>query len=354
MQIHATNINGLGASQVVISLLDSLSKNKDIKESIIYLPQTGLLQNYYPTNSEIKRFRRLLPNSISRLLECMFSTLYFENIPTIVLGDIPLRGIENQIVLVHQPNLIKPKINPFSSRALNFRVNRFLFELNHKYAKKIIVQTGAMAEEMIASYPSIKNKIIISPQPFPNWLSLVEIKQKKITNKIILFYPSAFYPHKKHQFLNIVNNFLESKNKYNLDFEIWLTLSDEEFLIFRDIKFLKNLGRLNTQEMNKKYSEVDALLFLSSMESYGLPLIEALTLNLPILVADFKYSRWLCEDLVYYFKPYNEESFLNSLKKLSEDIREKKEINYTKVLTKFPKDWGVVAEIFINALKNNQ
>jgi glycosyltransferase involved in cell wall biosynthesis len=353
MQIHATNINGLGASQVVISLLQSLSKNKDFKGSVVYLPETGLLQNYYPTSGEIKRFRRFLPNSISRLLECMFSRLYFDDKPTIVLGDIPLRGIKNQIVLVHQPNLIKPSVNPFSGKSLNFRINRFLFELNHKYAKKIIVQTGAMAAEMIASYPSIKNKIIISPQPVPNWLSLVRIKPNKVTNKVIFFYPAAFYPHKKHQFLNLINKYLKSKNTHDLDFEIWLTLSNEEFLMFRDVKFLKNLGRLNTQEMNKKYSEVDALLFLSSMESYGLPLIEALTLNLPILVADFNYSRWLCEDLAYYFKPYDEQSFINSLNILSKDISEKKEVNYTKVLTKFPKDWSIVAEIFINALKNN-
>lgn len=350
MQIHATNINGLGASQVVTSLLDSLTKNKDCYDAEIYLPETGFLKSYHPENAIEKRYQRKLPNSISRFLECFFSRLYFKDKPTIVLGDIPLRGLKNQIVLVHQSNLIKPSINPYTAQTLNFKVSRFLFSLNHKYAKKIIVQTGAMAEELSASYPGIKDKILILPQPVPNWLTVDRIKT--ITkNKFILFYPAAFYPHKKHQFLNLIDGYLKNKGLEDSDFEIWLTLKDEDFLKFKHVKFLKNLGRLTPEEMNKTYSEVDALLFLSSMESYGLPLIEALRLNLPILVVDFKYSRWVCEDSAYYFKPYDAESFVHSLDKLIKDIKAEKELDYTKVLSKFPKEWSIVAQTFLKALK---
>lgn len=352
MQIHATNINGLGASQVVISLLDALSSDKEFKNATIYLPNTGALENYIPLNGNIKRFRRVLPNSISRFFECLFSKFYFQNISTIVLGDIPLRGLKNQVVLVHQPNLIYPKINSYSSKELNYRISRFLFSINHKYAKKIIVQTGAMAEELIASYPKIKDKILILPQPVPNWLTIDKIKNKpKTKNKIILFYPAAAYPHKKHQFLYLIDDYLKNKGLEDSDFEIWLTLKDEEFSDFKGVRFLKNLGRLTPEDMNKTYNEVDALIFLSSMESYGLPLIEALTLKLPILVADFSYSKWVCEDSTYYFKPYVEESFVYSLDELIKDVRAKKKVNYTKVLKKFPKDWDAVADTFINALK---
>jgi hypothetical protein len=354
MQIHATNINGLGASQVVISLLDAFSKDEEFLNSIIHLPETGILQNYIPEKGFVNRYRRVLPNSISRLLECIFSRLFFKNEPTIVLGDIPLRGIKNQVVLVHQPNLIKPSVNSFSGSSLNFRISRFLFAINHKYAKKIIVQTGAMADELIASYPSIKDKVIISPQPVPNWLSVKNMKSRKDINKIILFYPAAFYPHKKHQFLKELSDYLEINKINSSNFEIWITLKEEEFKQFENISFLKNLGRLNPSEMNKKYGEVDGLLFLSSMESYGLPIIEALTLNLPIIIADFKYSRWLCEDLAYYFKPYNIKSFINSLDELSSDVINQKGVNYKNVLNKFPKDWILIADTFKNALKNHK
>ncbi|WP_165732992.1 glycosyltransferase [Polaribacter sp. 20A6] len=352
MQIHATNINGLGASQVVISFLDAFEKSINSNKTIIHLPNSGILADYEPKKGTIKRFHRKLPNALSRLFECFFSRLFFANIPTIVLGDIPLRGIKNQIVLVHQPNLIYPKINSFSSTSITFRVNRFLFKINHKYAKKIIVQTGAMAKDMIASYPSIKDKIIISPQPVPNWLSQDKIVKIKNNDKIVLFYPAAFYLHKKHNFLLKINNYIKENNIDVSSFEILLTLTKEEFAPLKGVKFLKNLGRLNAEEMNNYYRKVDALLFLSSMESYGLPLVEALTINLPIVTVKFDYATWLCEDLAYYFKPYEEKSFLSAIGNLRNDLKNNKLINYDKALKKFPVSWKEVVSVYEHALNN--
>ena len=351
MQIHATNINGLGASQVVISFLDAFEKSKNSDKSIIHLPNSGILACYQPNKGVIQRFNRILPNAISRLLECLFSRFFFKNIPTIVLGDIPLRGITDQVVLVHQPNLIYPKINSFSSTSLTFRVNRFLFTINHKFAKKIIVQTGAMAKDMIDSYPSLKEKIVISPQPVPNWLSQEKNVKTNNIDKTILFYPAAFYPHKKHQFLIALDSYCKKNKIDTSNFEIRLTLTKEEFAPLKNIDFLKNLGRLNAKEMNICYKEVDALLFLSSMESYGLPLVEALTINLPIVTAEFNYSTWLCEDVAYYFKPYEEESILMAIDKLISDIKENKVFNYDNVLMKFPNSWEDVVIIYEKALK---
>jgi glycosyltransferase involved in cell wall biosynthesis len=144
---------------------------------------------------------------------------------------------------------------------------------------------------------------------------------------------------------------MKNEGREDVDFEIWLTLRDEEFSDFKSVHFLKNLGRLTPEEMNRTYNDIDALIFLSSMESYGLPLIEALTLSLPILVADFSYSKWVCEDSTYYFKPYNVKSFMYSLDQLIIDLRAKKKVNYTKVLKKFPNDWNTVAETFVSALR---
>ena len=142
MQIHATNIKGIGASQVVISFLDSCSRLGYISNSKIYLPFEGYLSRYNPQNGHIIRYKRILPNGFSRLIECFFSRFIFPNEATIVLGDIPLRGIYNQIILVHQSNLVYPKVNPYSSKKLNFRLNRFMFSINNKYANKIIMMQG--------------------------------------------------------------------------------------------------------------------------------------------------------------------------------------------------------------------
>ena len=349
MQIHATNVQGLGASQVVKSFLDASSNLGFLEFSNIYLPSTGQLSNYIPNEGKVKRYKRILPNSISRLIECLFSRFLFPNVKTIVLGDIPLRGIKNQIVLVHQPNLVYPKVNNNSSKSIGFRINRFLFSFNNKFANTIIVQTGAMADDLIKSYPSIKNKIIISPQPVPNWLKKDIVEIKKTNNrKLVLFYPAAYYPHKKHDFLISLNNYLLDNSINFSNVEIWVTLGEEHFKDFVSIPFLKNLGRLSPDEMNMYYQKVDALLFLSSMESYGLPLIEAVTLNIPVLTVDFSYSRWICEETAYYFEPYSEKSFLEAVKRLRNDFESNYRPNYSSILNKFPESWDAIAETFFN------
>jgi len=348
MQIHATNIQGLGASQVVVSFLDSCSKMGYLNCSQIYLPSDGFLSNYHPQNGNVVRYKRKLPNGISRVIECVFSVFIFSNETTIVLGDIPLRGIYNQVVLVHQPNLIYPRVNSYSSKGLNFRLSRFLFSINHKFAKKIIVQTDAMAEGLIKSYPSIKYKVVVVPQPVPNWLDKMPVKYGGIRdNKIILFYPAACYPHKKHEFLGALDEYIKQNNIDFSDIEIWVTLSDIDFENFKSITFLKNLGKLSSDQMNLFYKKTDALLFLSSMESYGLPLIEAVTLNLPILTVDFNYSRWICEESAYYFEPYSENSFLEAINKLKSDLCTNQMPDYSNVLKKFPKSWDSVVEKFV-------
>lgn len=351
MVIHATNIHGLGASEVVKSFLESALNIEELNSSIIYLPVTGILKDYSPQYKNIRRYKRISPNGISRFLECVFSNFIFPNKPTIVLGDIPLRGIKNQVVLVHQPNLVYPKINSFSSKSLKFRINRFLFSINHKYAKNIIVQTGAMAQDLIRSYPKIKDKVIVSPQPVPNWLEKVKkIKVSGDKKKIKLFYPAAFYHHKKHDFLLKLNDYC-NLNHLNLDdVEIWLTLQDEEFKPFESINWIKNLGRLNAEKMNSYYQKADTLLFLSSMESYGLPLIEAITLSLPVLTVDFPYSRWVCENQGYYFEPYSEKSFLIGLNKLLDDLKGEKRLDYTEQMSKFPNSWDDIVKVFLKSL----
>ena len=347
MQIHATNIQGLGASQVVISFLDSCSRMRGLSNSKIYLPIDGYLARYRPQNGIVIRYKRILPNGFSRVIECLFSRFIFSNDTTIVLGDIPLRGIYNQIILVHQSNLIYPRVNPYSSKRLNFRLNRFLFSINNKYANKIIVQTNAMAEELIASYPKIEKKVVIVPQPVPQWLDKEQMVSNDLLNdKIILFYPAAFYPHKKHEFLGSLHNYLKVNEVDFSNVEIWITLSDQDFELFKSIPFLKNLGNLSSNQMNFFYKKANALLFLSSMESYGLPLIEALTLNLPILTVDFSYSRWICEESAYYFSPYSESSFLIAFERLKNDLRLDIKPNYLKVLKKFPESWDRVVEKF--------
>jgi glycosyltransferase involved in cell wall biosynthesis len=345
--IHATNINGLGASQVVKSLLDGFDRLGYLDNAVLFLPQTGYLSDYSSKSGHIYRYSRKLNNNISRILECIFSRCIFPRKKfNLILGDIPLFGVCNQIVLVHQANLIYPQINPYSSKSIKFRLNRFLFKMSILFVKRIIVQTTAMADQLESSYPALKNKLAVISQPPPQWLlQLNDFRSKKHETKIILFYPSAGYPHKNHEFLRKI----QSRINIFSNIEIWVTLSDAEFTKYSDLTFVKNLGYLDTNGMIEAYRKADAMLFLSLIESYGLPLIESLYIGLPIICMDLPYSRCLCKNKAYYIDPLKTETFFDAIVQFKNDRNTNHKMNYDGLFLK-EKNWDDVARDFANLI----
>jgi hypothetical protein len=348
MFIHATNITGVGASFVITSFIDAASEMGILDNSQIYLPADGPLGNYSSKKGYIFRYKRYLSNSYSRIIECIFSRFIFpKSEKIIVLGDLPLNGLKNQIVLVHQPNLVYPAINNLSSKKITYRIFRAIFNSNLKYVKQFIVQTEVMADELQRSYPKIIGRVKVVPQPVPNWFMQGTKTNNKQRGKILtLFYPAAGYPHKNHQLLIELNDLIQKDKINQISFEVYVTLSSEEYTPYKDIKFVKNLGRLNPSEVLERYQNCDALLFLSRMESYGLPLVESLKLGLPIVCVDLPYAKWMCGENAYYFSHKSPQSLVDSLIKLDFDLSQNLKPNYENELLKFPKSWSDVVVEF--------
>ena len=179
----------------------------------IYLPDRGTLSNYRQTtkfcNSKI--YKRFLPNSLSRVLECLFLSKSFEgDSPILVLGDLPLCSKTSQTVFVQTSHLIKSNKNILSF-LFNFKyvISRLLFSFNLHRVHSFIVQTEVMRNMLEKSYPKIKGRVHVLPQPVPSWLLNSKLKRssclKNSVNSLDLFYPAASYPHKNHRLLSNIN-----------------------------------------------------------------------------------------------------------------------------------------------------
>lgn len=70
----------------------------------------------------------------------------------------------------------------------------------------------------------------------------------------------------------------------------------------RSIRFL---GYVSDQKLNKLYNEAEALLYLSSYEGFGLPVIEALACGTPVIASDIPCLREIGESHIQYIKPRN-------------------------------------------------
>lgn len=353
--VHATNVTGLGAAQVVCSILGAIDQGAlpRFDHVICYLPDSGPVAEFNPQSSRIKNvtFRRRLPKAISRVVECLFPGIFFESGDILlVLGDVPLRWKGRQVVFVHQANLISPRVNIFSSNQLKYKLMRFLTNLNSQYANEVVVQTSAMLEAVQLSYESWNwnGGVQVVKQPPLTWLirknRQYEIRSEALRNGLKLFYPAAVYPHKNHQLLRRLCEF--NWDDCVLD-TISITATPLEFGKIESSRICC-LGRLTVSDCMKQYSNSDALIFPSLLESYGLPLVEAMSIGMPILAADLPYSRTLCGSEAIYFDPQSPASLGKAIHQLHERLSVGWRPNWEKCLEDLPSDWIAVANLLIH------
>ena len=348
VRIHLTNVAGAGASQLLQSLLPALEEDPDISVESIYLPDRGALAKYQckHTSTTAEVYRRYLPNALSRVLECTWLARRFNGeTPLLVLGDLPLRCRGPQTLFVQTSNLVKPNRFRLSKDAIKYRISRALFNINSNRVRSFIVQTEVMRDALEKSYPNIAGRVYVVSQPVPSWLLNVGLRRKSRAKnsdkKLRLIYPAACYPHKNHTLLSRLSPKVDWPIK-----RLTLTI-DGNMHPAPHLSWITCSGFLSPQGMIDSYSEVDALLFLSTLESYGFPLVEAMFVGLPIVCPDLPYARALCGDQAIYFEPDRPESLHAALCTLEERLRTGWWPNWSDQLEKFPRDWPTVASLML-------
>ncbi|MEI6066013.1 MAG: glycosyltransferase [Methylococcaceae bacterium] len=346
VRLHLTNIAGLGAVQLIQSLLPSFERLPDYKVEAVYLPSRGELSNYEAACPETKLiyYKRYLPNSISRLLECtLFSSKFDSTTPLLVLGDIPLRSKAKQTVFVQTPLLVHGSSTGRYLGAIKYWIARSLFRLNSAYVSAFIVQTEAMKADLIDTYPEIRGRVHVIAQPAPNWLLESQLKRTqrniRADSGLRLFYPAAVYPHKNHRLLSALQS--DQEKTWSVS-ELLLTIP-ENYNPNPAISWIHCVDRLAPDKVINAYQTTDALLFLSLSESYGFPLVEAMWIGLPIICPDRPYARTLCGDRAIYFNPESLNSLQGAVAELSRRLDSGWWPEWSENIKAIPRDWEEVA-----------
>lgn len=348
IRLHLTNIVGLGAVRLLQSLLPSLVAQYNYKLEEVYLPTIGELSNFtqFEHGTLLTHYKRYLPNSISRLLECTLLGSKFDGAtPLLVFGDIPIRCKSKQTVFVQSTLLVRGSSTGRQLGAVKYWIARWLFRRNMRYVSNFIVQTEAMKLSLIESYPEIRGRIHIIAQPAPSWLIQSQLKRTQFHNApelgLRLFYPAASYPHKNHRILSEI-----------VQSETWpvseLTLTIPESLNPNPaISWIRCVNKLEPDAVINAYRTADALLFLSLSESFGFPLVEAMWIGLPVICPDLPYARALCGEQAIYFDPHNVFSLHTAIVELTKRRDSGWWPDWSTNLEKIPLDWQEVADAML-------
>ena len=293
IDIHQANVIGLGAEKFASSLLRQLRNNQSISVHNIYANISVSRESIKSENDVI--FVKYLFGGISRLLEIFFWKLYRgkEN-DLLVLGDLPLNTPAKQYVLCQQ-SLIFEKFSIASLSFYKFALFRFIFK---KYLKKndvVLVQTKEMARKVKRVInDGVDVQIIDLKSEFFEWPQFCRSHRyvdSKCSANLNLVYPAAAYPHKNHYLLDAIN----------LDESTTITLTINKNEIDVNTKNVNFIGRVSREKVFDIYKTVDALLFLSSNESLGLPILEAIKCNIPIICPYAEYTKYLKSENCFFF-----------------------------------------------------
>ena len=325
--ISAQNIIEGGPLTILRFFLDDFKRQvKDDYIVYVFLNNKKLI-NLKKFNKKNFRFIYLPKSSNNYFYKLYYQIFYFERLSSKINFDtwISLQDLmpnvyaKKKITYFHSPIIF----HNMSLKEIFFEPSSFLRKIFFKfYFKKkkirnntIITQQKWIKKSLIRKF-KLKNIIVSSPK-------ISKSKLKRIVSKKNIFiYPSLPRFQKNYE---VICKACEILNKKNLDYEILFTFNRNECKyskyiskISSQIPNIKFIGRQNNHEMKKLYQRASYLIFSSKLETWGLPVSEAISYNIPIIISNLAYAKETVGRYkkVIYFNPDNYIQLSNILSEL--------------------------------------
>ncbi len=238
------------------------------------------------------------PDFISRF----FSEIWL--LKKVVAGDIvlsfgnlpPLFKLKAKSIVFLQNRYLVDSLSilafPFFTKIRIF-IEKLWLKIFASNSNLYIVQTFSM-KKLLSKY--IDNKVPIETVPFSKFFSHREIARVSSSRNDFL-YVASYEPHKNH--IQLIHAWHDLA-KIGIFPSLALTLDTKDFkdlqkyFFYKGQKYklrIRNFSSLSHKELFSLYKKSQALIFPSKVESFGLPLIEAHLLNIPILASELDFVR---------------------------------------------------------------
>jgi glycosyltransferase involved in cell wall biosynthesis len=295
--IHAVNIHQGGGRTLLHLLLKTLS---DSMKTIALIDNRMVIPSDISEGVLIKRVR---PSVIERLqAECWLAENVQPGDVALCFGNLPplfkLRG--RAVVFLQNRYLIDyVRLDGFPLKVrVRLAIERLWLSIAMVNADEFVVQTPAMKNILEAV---TKGKVPVRILPFmlksSGYKRNVARKQVVKRESYKFLYVASGEPHKNHRRLMEAWRLLAEEGLFptlNLTLDVTLfsalCCEIEEICQLHRLK-VTNMGLLSHVDVLALYKDMDALIYPSTFESFGLPLIEAIQAGLPVLASELDYVR---------------------------------------------------------------
>lgn len=172
----------------------------------------------------------------------------------------------------------------------------YLVKKGVKEADKVIVQTEWLKKRIVESLGCNRDKVVVERPTIKNINTEAYKPIEGLKGLVRLFYPASEVIYKNHKVLYKAMDIIVNHHSIE-DVVLYLTLDQHSSVALKyinEFKLQKNVvltGVLNFQQVMEYYKSVNALVFPSKIETFGLPLVEAQQFKLPIIASDMDIYR---------------------------------------------------------------
>lgn len=149
---------------------------------------------------------------------------------------------------------------------------------------------------------------------------------RPVQDKTRLLYLSRYYAHKN------IDGIVDMYRRYGdelRDVVVILTIAPDQYPSPRRIlrliercglaRRIYNVGAVPHEEVGAYYEHCHAAFMPTLLETFGIPYLEAMHFDLPILTSDLDFSRAVCGDAALYFDPWRPESMRDAILRCMSD-----------------------------------
>lgn len=180
---------------------------------------------------------------------------------------------------------------------------KYLYQINLKKNKYVVVQQTWIKKEflklfhlngqnVVVCYPEVKESYEVERT---ERLNNLEEKLDEKNNIFTFFYPALARPFKNFEIIGDAIKILKKRGINN--FRVIITINGKEnnyakYILkkYGNLEELLFLGMLSFKDVNEKYLTSDALLFPSTLETWGLPITEFKAYKKPIILSRLPYA----------------------------------------------------------------